>query len=149
MTMKQQNVRILIADAASARLIDTHRLLVDGELRQIDVLHNALQASHALGSDKPGRSFDSGPGGQRHAMEPRSDPHKEQKVHFAGALAARLNADALAGQFQRLIIAAPPALLGEIRAALDKHAQEKLTHTVAKDLTHVSLQDLPAHLAAS
>ena len=63
--MKQQNVRILIADASSARLIDTHRLLADGELRQIGVLHNALQASHALGSDKPGRSFDSGPGGQR------------------------------------------------------------------------------------
>jgi protein required for attachment to host cells len=143
--MKQTTTLILVADAAHARFIETHRVEGDGGLRQVDVVNNVLHPSHEIGSDKPGRSFDSGPNAQRHAMAPGTDLHKEEKLHFADRLAARLNADALAARYDRLIVVAPPVMLGEIRSALDKHAQEKLTHTIAKDLTHVPLDELPSH----
>lgn len=145
-TTKQTTTLILVADAAHARFIETHRVDGDGGLHQVEVLDNKMHPSRELGSDKPGRSFDSGPSGQRHAMDPGTDLHKEEKLQFADRLAARLNADALASRYERLIVVAPPVMLGEIRAALDKHAQEKLVHSIAKDLTHVSLDDLPSHL---
>lgn len=144
--MKQKIVWVLTADASRARIIETHRLLADGGFRQIAAYDNALQPSHAIGSDRPGRSFDSGHGGQRHAMQPPSDPHREQKIKFADRLAHELNAAALAGKFERLAIAAPPAMLGDIRAALDAHARDRLFKSVAKDLMHVGLDDLGPHL---
>ncbi len=143
--MKQTTTLILVADGAHARFIETHRVEGDGDLRQVGSIENKLHPSHEIGSDKPGRSFDSGAGGQRHSMDPGTDLHKEEKLNFADRLAARLNEDALAARYDHLIVVAPPVMLGEIRSALDKHAQSKLTHSIAKDLTHVSLNDLPSH----
>jgi len=144
--MKQKTIWLLTADASRARILETHRVLADGGFQQIAAFDNALQPSHAIGSDRPGRSFDSSHGGQRHAMAPKHDLHKEQKMRFADWLAGELNAAALAGKYERLAIAAPPVMLGEIRAALDAHAAPRLFLSIAKDLMHVGLDDLAAHL---
>jgi protein required for attachment to host cells len=146
--MKQTSVWVLIADASGARLLQTHRLEADGGFHQIATFHNdELEADHASRHNKPGRSFDSAGTGQRHAIEPHSDPAKAIKMKFADRLAHELNQAALAGKFERLVIAAPPAMLGEIRAALDSHAAPKLFMSVHKDLMHVPLDQMAPHFS--
>lgn len=80
-------------------------------------------------------------------MEPRSDPHREAKRDFARHLAERLEAEA--GNYARLLLVAPPAFLGDLRAALGDAARAKLAGTLDKDLTKAALADIAGHLDAA
>ncbi len=100
-----------------------------------------------LGTDKPGRSFESADGA-RHAMEPRVDWHRFEKTQFARRIADVLDRAAEYRKFDSLVLVAPPRTLGVLRKALGANAQRKVTAELAKDLTHVPLHDLPNHLGA-
>jgi protein required for attachment to host cells len=137
---------ILIADAAHARVLETHghgKPLIpvpDFEM------HADLPRSHDLGSDRPTRMQDS-MGSTRHAVEPRSDPHRELKRTFAADVAERLEAAATAKSFDRLVIAAPPVMLGDLRHALHQRVKDMVVAEVAKDLVKIAGHDLPPHFA--
>ncbi|NNG05772.1 MAG: host attachment protein [Inquilinus sp.] len=87
------------------------------------------------GSDRPGRTHDRmGPG--RHAMEPRADWHRQEKALFAKSIAERLTAELDRDAFDRLVLIAPPAAMGDLRAALDDRAHKLVAGEITKDLTH-------------
>lgn len=96
-------------------------------------------------SDEPGMTFASfGP--NRGGI---SDPDlKGQAAHaFAVKIVEYLD-DALAqGSYQRLILIAPAAMLGRLRQAITPSLQAVLLDEIPKDLTHLPLDELPAHLA--
>ena len=52
----------------------------------------------------------------------------------------------LAKRFDRLILVAAPAFLGDLREELPKDLKGKVAGDVASDLTNTPEQDLPAHL---
>jgi protein required for attachment to host cells len=143
--MKPTRSWIVIADGAQVRILENH-----GPGKGLTALpqeerHQPLPPSRDINADRPGRSHDRmGPG--RHAMEPPSDPHREEKRRFADELAGRLNAAALKQRYDRLILVAPPKTLGDLRQALGKEAAAKLDGELAKDLTKVADHDLPGHL---
>ncbi len=60
-------------------------------------------------------------------------------VRYLGAALSR-------GDFHRLILIAPATMLGYLRQALTPGLQKALYADIAKDLTHVPLDELPAHL---
>jgi protein required for attachment to host cells len=101
--------------------------------------------SRDLKSDHPGRAFDTG-SGARHAMEPRHDPHEQEKRLFARRVAALINEAAGRNEFARLVLVAPPKTLGELRADLDDHARKRVTGELARDLVRTPMADLPDHL---
>lgn len=84
-------------------------------------------------SDVPGRAFSS-VGKVRSAVE-QTDFHQQAEDRFAADAVARLNARALAGEYERLIIVAPPRMLGEMRKHYHKALAERLAGEIAKDLT--------------
>ncbi|MEZ5910467.1 MAG: host attachment protein [Hyphomicrobiaceae bacterium] len=141
--MKPQRTWIVVADGARARVY-AHGA-IGGGLTPVDglTLEQDTPASRDLGSDRPGRTFDS-KGQGRHAMEPTSDPHRERKRAFAEQLASALGARA--GEYDRLVLVAAPVTLGDLRAALPAPASSKVDGELAKDLTKVAAQDLPDHL---
>jgi protein required for attachment to host cells len=98
-----------------------------------------------LGADRPGRAQES-VGGARHALAPRIDWHRQQKEAFVRAVARRLDAEAASGEFERLILVAPPETLGEIRATLKPATRKLVAAEIAKDLTHVPIPELEPHL---
>jgi len=100
--------------------------------------------SRDIVSDRPGRS-EGGTGG-RHAMEPRVDGHQYEKTLFAREMATRLNDACHNGDFDSLILVAPPQTLGELRGALGKPALSKVVAELGKDLTKVAVHDLPKHI---
>lgn len=84
-------------------------------------------------SDAPGRAFAS-VGTARSAME-ETDFHQLEKDRFAAEAAEMLRRRALANDFERLIVAAPPQTLGELRKHYHKVVEQRLIGEVSKDLT--------------
>lgn len=144
--MNKLTTWILVADAARACIYQTLRPLADGDLHLVAKLEHKMQPSRELGSDHPGRSFESGSAGQRHAIEPRSDPHDQQKTEFALSLAHELEQAASAGKYARLAVVAPPVLLGRLRHAFGAKTMAALVGTLDKDLTHLPAKQLAEHL---
>jgi protein required for attachment to host cells len=111
--MKAVRTWVLIADGARARILENtgpgHGLSpVQGM-----VFHGDHAATHDLVSDREGRGHSShGPG--RSAVESR-DPHRELKTNFAHHLAGVLERALEQKSFDRLIIAAAPVTLGDLR----------------------------------
>jgi protein required for attachment to host cells len=101
--------------------------------------------SHDRGIDRPGRVHESATT-TRHAIEPRSDPHREAKRAFARRLAESLEEAATAGFYGRLILVAPPPFLGDLRAALFGRAKEIVVGSLDKDLTRMPLATIRDHL---
>lgn len=84
-------------------------------------------------SDAPGRSFSSvGPG--RSAYQ-ETDFHMLEEQRFAADAAALLNRRALAGDYDSLIVVAPPRTLGELRRHYHKEVSARLAGEIDKDLT--------------
>lgn len=63
------------------------------------------------------------------------DFHQQEEDRFAADTAAMLNRRAMAGEFESLIIVAPPKTLGELRKHYHKELNDRLTGELAKDLT--------------
>ena len=143
--MKPVRTWIVVADGAQARF-----LINQGPGKGLEAAFNeknkeAGRSTRDLGSDKPGRVYDRfGPG--RHTMVPRVDWHQFEKRKFAKEMAAILDAAAEKRKFDRLVLVAPPKTLGTLRTALNKNTTKLVTAELAKDLTQVTVGELPDHL---
>lgn len=148
MPVKPKTVWIVLADGMHARILrqDKHGAplvpALDRELYEPDV----HLFSRDLKSDAPGRSFESA-SSTRHAMEPRTDPKSHEKQLFARRVAELINTAATQGNFDQLVLVAPPKTLGDLRAQLDGHAKNLVIGEVPRNLLKIPAPDLPAHLA--
>ncbi len=145
--MRKTVTWVVVADGAHARL-----LVNEGPGRGLEALPGGeLAAEHApsrdINADRPGRTFDS-TGQGRHAKEPPTDPHRDAKRRFAREVAGRLDAAHKRGDFDRVVLIAPPQALGDLRGHLSKGVQAKVSGELAKDLTHLPIHELPDHVGA-
>ena len=145
--MKPVKTFILVADGAHARAY-----LNDGPGHGISELKKYakdidLKASRDIDADRPGRSFDSG-GQGRHAMESPTDSQRHAKDEFARKLAEEINAAITAGDFDRIVLIAAPATLGDLRQHLSKQSSDNIHGEISKDLTQASEKDLLAQLGS-
>jgi protein required for attachment to host cells len=137
---------VLIADGARARLLaqDKPFAALKPALQQEELTGSTAQ-SKEIGTDRPGRSFDSA-GQGRHAMAPPTDPQRYAKFAFARELAERLEEAVHGGRFDRLVLVAAPKTLGDLRELLPGPVKAKVVAEIDKDLTKVPLHELPKHL---
>jgi protein required for attachment to host cells len=137
--MKPEVEWALVADAQHCRVLE--RQVPFGAWRELpgeaEETHN--RPSHERGTERPGRSHESA-GSARHAIEPKTDPHREAKHGYARHLANRL--EAAAPRYARLVLVAPPAFLGDLRDVLGEEARKRLAGSLDKDLTKHALADL-------
>jgi protein required for attachment to host cells len=96
-------------------------------------------------SDREGRSWGAG-GVGRHGMDPPTDPKRHAEASFAREVAQTIGQAALDKKFDRLVLVAPPKALGDLRAELPKHAQDRVTREIPKDLVHLDGNGLARHL---
>jgi len=96
--------------------------------------------------EPPGRTQESATA-TRHSFTDADGPVRREKRAFARVVADYLGEAALRGAFDRLVVAAPPKFLGDIRAALQPAARERVAGEVAKDLTKESDAALSARLS--
>jgi protein required for attachment to host cells len=145
--MKAKVTWILIADGATAKVFE-HTGPGKG-LRAIDDLmfeQEPLKAGEIM-SDRPGRSYSSGSAHGRSAMEYSSDPVAVRERRFVESVAEELDRKAQEKAFDRLIVAAAPTALGDLRPAFSKQLKDKIMAELPKDLTKVPTAQLEAHFS--
>jgi len=95
-------------------------------------------------ADKPGRASWGGPHG-RASMEYSSDPVAVRERRFVESLADSLEEHRTAGRFDRLVIAAAPTALGDLRPALSEGVKATILAELPKDLVNVPTTKLAQH----
>lgn len=143
--MKPTTTWILIADGAHARLF-ANRGPGKG-IEALEAINGDHRPDHELVRDGLGRTFESA-GEMRHAIAPKTDPHRELKRDFAKELAEMLDRRLSEKAYDRLVIVAPPKALGDLRAALSPHVKPLVYAELDKDLVKTPTAELPSHLGA-
>jgi protein required for attachment to host cells len=145
--MPRDRTWIIIADGGHVTTMESRA----GEARLHDVpeLHFSIElpATHDLVSDRAGRAFNSR-GRARHAIEARTDPHRQLKRDFAKRIAKTLKARSMQGQYEHLVLIAPPVTLGDLRAALDAPTRARIRAELPSDLVKMPPRKLRRHLLA-
>lgn len=130
--------RVIVAHDAGARAFE-HR--GPGKaLVQLQEVEFEDGRRHSGELEEGGRGFD-------RAYEARQDSRQHAVAHFAKVLAQDLSRDFHLGEFQQLILIAPPRFLGVLRDALDTKLKRALIGSVPKDLPRCTIRDLSPHLA--
>lgn len=131
---------VLVADSEKALFLKNIADAEDLNLVVVEKEHQDNPPSREQGTNAPGRRADGGPG-QRSAMED-TDWHELAKERFAADLADKLYAKAHAGAFERIVLACPPQVLGELRKALHKEVTARVVGEVPKLLTKHPLNEI-------
>lgn len=105
-----------------------------------------LHPSREIVSDRPGHGQESATSA-RYAIEP-VDYHRLEKAQFARELARQLDAAVEGGTCQRLVLVAPPRVLGDLRQALSAKSRSAVAGELDKDLTHKKAPEIAQHLTS-
>jgi protein required for attachment to host cells len=145
--MKKARLWYVIADGGRARFVARGE---DGAFRTVQsfVAAELHQRSRDLGLDRAARVNESA-SPARHAIEPRRDLHEAAKDDFIRIVAEEVEAGHGRGQFDKLVLVAPPGVLTELKKALSKPIAKMIASDLQKDLTKVPDHDLGAHLVTA
>jgi protein required for attachment to host cells len=143
--MKKKVTWILVADGARARILKNEGPGKGLQPAVDEEFHHELPRTHEMGTERPGRVHESA-NAARHAMENPVDWHRFEKEKFAKEMAKILDKAGAGGAFDRLVLVAPPKTLGDLRGALAAATRKKVTGELDKDLTQITLGELPEHL---
>lgn len=152
-------VRIVVADRAEARFYDIERR--DAALKSAGRMTDPQAHLHNrdFNSDRPGRVYDRAPDRERrggvahHATGGERTPKKHEAELFARRIVDELDRAHQQGRFERLVLMAAPAFLGELRELIPKSLRASVVLQIPKDLVHqdeaaISTQLTPAVFAA-
>jgi protein required for attachment to host cells len=143
--MKKTVTWVLVADGARARILRNEGPGRGIEREIVREFAQDIPPGREIMADRPGRTFDSA-GQGRHAMERPTDPREIEETRFLREIIAYVEKANHEHSFDRLVLVAPPAALGTLRAHLPKPLAEKVTGELNKDLTQVPVHDLAKHL---
>ena len=135
---------ILVADSGKAKIFKS-----DASLGALELVHE--QANPAgrltrteLDSDRPGTQRNSI--GGTHGLGGDDNSHHHESEVFACELCKYLQTEHQVGNYNSLMLVAPPHFLGELRQHLSKECQHVLGKTVNKDLLRADSKEIIAHL---
>lgn len=144
--MRPTKTWIVIADGDQAKVFEHDgpgkglRALKDLELSQEHLKARDIMA------DRPGRASNPSSPGSRAAVDYKTDPVADRERKFVEQLAEMLERKHEEGAFDRLVIAAAPAALGDLRPALSEGVRQSILGELPKDLTHIPTPKLAEHL---
>jgi protein required for attachment to host cells len=134
---------ILVCGGAKALLLRNEG---DAELVNLQAVEHFAQAeppAHELGTDRPGRVYQSH-GTARSAVE-TTDFHEAGEAAFLADAAKEL--DRLATSEKPKAIIAPPKALGILRQNFSDSVRAAIQAEIAKDLVHLPTDEIERHLA--
>ena len=142
--MMHAKIWYVIADGGRARFVERDER---GEFRTVSsfVASELHKRAHDLGCDRPPRTKESA-SPARHAIEPRRDLHQASKEEFVKLVADQLGEEHGRGQFDKLVLVAPPRALTELKQSLSNEMAKLVVSDLQKDLTKVPDHDLTEHL---
>ncbi|MFN0194771.1 MAG: host attachment protein [Aestuariivirga sp.] len=145
--MKPTRTWVLIADGARARILESTGSGHGLEPVAGMTFNSDHSATHDLVTEREGRGHSS-VGEGRYAVASHSDPHRELKVKFARQLADVLASALERKAYDRLVVAASPVTLGDLRMAMPAGVRAKVSGEIAHDLTKVPNDEVAGHLTS-
>jgi protein required for attachment to host cells len=137
---------ILVCDAAKALLFQNVGDAQALNLKAAEVRLEPHPPTRDLGSDRPGRAFDSGDGSPS-AME-NTDWHNAAEADFLRGLAGRLDELVRKHGVKHLIVVAPPKALGILRQHFTPAVRDVLSAEIPKDLVKLPTIEIERRLSA-
>lgn len=128
------NTWILVGDGRKALMLKNDGTPQNPSLNVIDVLKDdANPPTSEQGTERPGRVMQSNLN-RRSAVE-QTDWHEIAEDRFAATVAAQLDAAAERGEFEKLVLVAPPNTLAALRKKLDAKTAQRVVAEIDKDFT--------------
>jgi len=139
-TRLEHGIWILVADGEKALFLRNEG---DAQYPNFEVIREMKEdnpPTREQGTDQPGRHYDSGMPNKSGFEE--TDWHRIGKERFAEDVAERLYKLAHRGEFDKLILVAPPLVLGTLRKAIHKEVAQRVVDEVPKTLTNHTTWDI-------
>ena len=137
---------ILVCDGSKALLFQNVGDAQAINLKAAEVFVEAHAPTRELGTDRPGRSYDSGDGSPS-AMQ-GTDWHEAAEAEFLRKIAEKLDEVVRMRDIKHLVVVAPPKALGMLRKQFTPAVQSVLSADVAKDLVKLPTIEIERHLSA-
>ncbi len=136
------SAHVLVVDGSRMLILRNkgHEAKPDLEVITEDVMKNP--ASREMMSDGPGRGHES-MSPNSHAYE-ATDIHQRREDDFGRDALAQLCK--LAGPKDRLVLIAPPRMLGVLRKLFDKDVESRMVAEINKDLSHLKPTEIAAYV---
>lgn len=125
---------ILVADGEKALFLRNDLDAQDPDLNVMQHEEQDNPSDREQSANRPGRMHDTGVG-QRSAMDD-TDWHELAKERFADELSDILYQKAHKNKFEKLVIAAPPNILGELRDKMHKEVSSRVIAEIPKTYTN-------------
>jgi len=131
---------VIVADGEKALFL---RNKGDAEYPNLEVVREMRDENpptREQGTDEPGR-YTNGQSPQKSAFS-ETDWQRYGKERFAEEIAERLYKLAHRGEFEKIVLVAPPVVLGAMRKALHKEVDARVACEVPKTLTNHTVWDI-------
>jgi protein required for attachment to host cells len=136
---------VVVADGAKALILENVGDRKFPNLRTRVVRQQEVPATHEIGSDAPGRAFQSA-GTMRSAVD-QTDWHRQYEDRFLKALAHDLDRAARNGEIKSLLLVAPPRALGVLRKHYRPGLRAVLRTEVERDYVNLPVAEIEQRLA--
>jgi protein required for attachment to host cells len=137
---------VLVGDGQKALFLRNKGSALRVHLVVERILERHNPPTREQGTDRPGRATAS-LGVARSAME-EVDWHHLAKERFAQELAEALYRHAHANRFEKLVIVAPPKILGDLRRAFHAEVIDRIAAEIPKELTSHPVTEIERLIAA-
>ncbi|EAQ04545.1 hypothetical protein OB2597_04665 [Pseudooceanicola batsensis HTCC2597] len=137
---------VLIADGEKALFLKN---ITDEENPNLEVVRKEEQDNPKdidQSANRPGRKQDGGV--QQVSAMDDTDWHELAKERFADDLADLLYKQAHKHKFEKIVLVAPPKVLGELRKKMHKEVESRVINEVPKTLTNHPINEIEDQLRA-
>jgi protein required for attachment to host cells len=127
------NSLVLVADGAKMLFFRNEGDAEYPNLKVVEAVQQATPRDSEINTDQAGQK--PGGGGPGGSTASEADSHDLAEQRFAAEAADQLKRGALAGDYDELVVVAPPRTLGVLRKHYHSEVEKRLIHELAKDLT--------------
>ena len=138
---------VVVCDGAKALVLKNDGDIRAPNLKTVQVFEQKDLATHIIGTDAPGRTFNS-VGSARSAVE-QTDWHDQAERAFLTQLAQHLEEALASGKTKSLIIVASPRALGMVRSAYSHAVKGAVRIEVDKDLVKMPVHEIEKRLTGA
>ncbi len=131
---------ILVTDGEKALFLRNKGDAVYPDFEVIRKTTDDNPSTHEQGTDRPGRYKDGA--NVHHSGFAETDWHRLEKDRFAKQISERLYKSAHRGDYERIVLVAPPHVLGEMRKELHKEVESRVVAEIPKELTNHTVVEI-------
>lgn len=146
MSILENGTWVLIADGEKALFLENVTDAKNPNLKVRRLKEQDNPPAREQAANRPGRVHESAGHGVRSYGD--TDWHQLEKDRFADELSEILYQQAHRGAYKRLVIVAPPSVLGEIRSTMHQEVSSKVVAEIDKTLTNHPIDEIEKILKA-